>query len=126
VRMEITFTKEQFEILQQVREDLSHQVPDGDFAKVIAKLSQRKAAPGQQKITRLRAATMAAVAVNKTLTPKTRKAIINRHKTCQFRSPITGRVCGGRWHLQVDHKQSRWAGGSHDPKNLQALCGQHN
>src|SRR5690606_20540009 len=69
VRMEITFTKEQFEALQQARENLSHQVPDGDLAKVITKLSQQRVASGhrnlrpQKKITQLRAATMAAVAV---------------------------------------------------------------
>src|SRR5690606_30720709 len=69
VRVEITFTKEQFEALQQARENLSHQVPDGDLAKVITKLSQQKVASGhrnrspQKKITRVRAATVAAVAV---------------------------------------------------------------
>src|SRR5690606_33510640 len=63
---------------------------------------------------------------NKTLTPKTRKAILQRDQVCQYRSAHTGKICGSRWHLQVDHKQPKWAGGNHDQENLQVLCGQHN
>src|SRR5690606_27521325 len=122
VRIEITLTKKQFEKLQSVREELSHQVPDGDLAKVIEILSE-------QKITRKLTATMAVESVamgsvtqankalkpnnkllksnnnvlkpnNKTLTPKTRKAILNRDQVCQYRSPTTGKLCGSKMYLQ--------------------------
>ncbi|MNS80035.1 HNH endonuclease [compost metagenome] len=64
--------------------------------------------------------------LNKTLTPKTRREVLARDKCCQFTDPKTGQVCGSKFTLQADHKTSRWAGGNHELKNLQALCANHN
>ena len=63
---------------------------------------------------------------NKNLTPKIRKIILHRDKCCQYRDAITGKLCGSRFGLEVDHIHPRWAEGHHDPENLQALCRQHN
>ncbi|MGZ3782872.1 MAG: HNH endonuclease [Pseudobdellovibrionaceae bacterium] len=63
--------------------------------------------------------------VNKTLTPKTRKAVLSRDLCCQFKDHNTGRQCRSTYALQVDHKTSRWAGGDHSIENLQVLCFQH-
>ncbi len=63
---------------------------------------------------------------NKTLTAKTRRAILQRDSCCQYKDPRTGRQCGSTFGLQVDHRTSQWAGGSHTPENLQALCRMHN
>ncbi|MGZ3826153.1 MAG: HNH endonuclease [Bdellovibrio sp.] len=62
---------------------------------------------------------------NKTLTPKTRKAVLSRDLCCQFKDHNTGRQCRSTYALQVDHKTSRWAGGDHSIENLQVLCFQH-
>ncbi|MGZ3770126.1 MAG: HNH endonuclease, partial [Bdellovibrio sp.] len=64
--------------------------------------------------------------VNKTLTPKTRKAVLSRDLCCQFKDHKTGRQCKSTYALEVDHKTSRWAGGDHSIENLQVLCFQHN
>ncbi|MGZ3793194.1 MAG: HNH endonuclease, partial [Bdellovibrio sp.] len=64
--------------------------------------------------------------VNKTLTPKTRKAVLSRDLCCQFKDKKTGRQCRSTYGLQVDHKTSRWASGDHSIENLQVLCFYHN
>lgn len=63
---------------------------------------------------------------NKTLTLKTRRYILNRDKCCQYKDKLTGRQCGSTYGLQVDHIIPRWSGGTHNPENLQVLCGAHN
>lgn len=57
---------------------------------------------------------------------KTKREIFNKFKCCQYKDPITGKVCRSQWFLQVDHRQPQWARGSHHSENLQILCGAHN
>lgn len=45
---------------------------------------------------------------------------------CTFRDPVSGKVCGSRFQLEIDHIQPRALGGSNDPSNLRVLCRQHN
>jgi hypothetical protein len=66
------------------------------------------------------------VRINKTLTPKTRKIVLNKHQCCQYKDPETQKICGSRFALEVDHLQPRWAGGDHQPENLTVLCSSHN
>ncbi|MNK98558.1 hypothetical protein D3C87_1189270 [compost metagenome] len=68
----------------------------------------------------------ALVKVNKTLTPKTRREVLNRDKCCQFKNKETGEICGETRFAQVDHKTSVWVGGTHAVENLQQLCANHN
>jgi hypothetical protein len=63
---------------------------------------------------------------HKTLTPKTRRLVLARDKCCQYKDPKSGQLCGSKYFEQVDHKTSKWAGGNHNPENLQVLCGNHN
>ncbi len=62
----------------------------------------------------------------KMITQKTRRKILNEFQCCQYKDPITGRVCRSRWFLQIDHAQPQWFGVNHSPENLQILCGAHN
>jgi Restriction endonuclease len=64
--------------------------------------------------------------INKTLTPKTRREVLNRDKCCQSVNKDTGEICGETSFVQVDHKTPIWAGGSHEMENLQVLCANHN
>ena len=63
---------------------------------------------------------------NQTLTPKTRKLVLQKDGCCQYKDPLSGKICGSTFNLEVDHKQPRWADGSHALDNLQALCKGHN
>ncbi|MBO9667185.1 MAG: HNH endonuclease [Bdellovibrio sp.] len=49
--------------------------------------------------------------------------LVKRQQTCcQYIDPQSGQRCKSTWKLQIDHKQSRWAGGDHSKNNLQLLC----
>jgi 5-methylcytosine-specific restriction endonuclease McrA len=41
-------------------------------------------------------------------------------------NPATGKVCGSRYQVQIDHVIPKAFGGSDDPENLRPLCRQHN
>lgn len=66
------------------------------------------------------------VVPNKALNNTSKKIILNRDKCCQYKDKTTGKICGGTRFLQTDHRQSVWADGTNELKNLQALCAQHN
>lgn len=59
-------------------------------------------------------------------TPRLRKIALQSQPGCQFVDPLTKRQCRSRWFLQIDHKQSRWAGGQSVLANAQVLCASHN
>ncbi|MNK99310.1 hypothetical protein D3C87_1196980 [compost metagenome] len=71
-------------------------------------------------------ASFGAEKINKTITPRMRRLIIQRDKCCQHKDPTTNLKCESRFALQADHKISLWAGGSNSIENLQALCASHN
>jgi Restriction endonuclease len=64
--------------------------------------------------------------VNKTLTPKTRSLVLQKSDCCEYKDSKTGRRCGSKFTIQVDHKHSRRLGGNHSLNNLQTLCARHN
>ena len=45
---------------------------------------------------------------------------------CTFKDPKTGRMCGGRYQVQIDHIRPRALGGTNAQENLRPLCRQHN
>jgi hypothetical protein len=57
---------------------------------------------------------------------KTRDEVLTRDKCCQYRARPGFPQCGSRWQLEPDHIKPRWAGGTNEPENLQALCKNHN
>jgi hypothetical protein len=54
------------------------------------------------------------------------KQLKREHLCCQYVEPRSGQKCRSTWKLQVDHKHSVWASGSHQVSNLQILCAAHN
>ncbi|HEY1080428.1 MAG TPA: hypothetical protein VGE46_10025, partial [Bdellovibrio sp.] len=57
---------------------------------------------------------------------RTKKVILKQQQFCQHKDPQSGKECGSRSFLQIDHKQSRWADGDNILQNAQVLCAQHN
>ncbi len=57
---------------------------------------------------------------------KLKQQLLLKDAFCLFRDPQTGRTCGSRHFLQIDHIKSISAGGGNEPANLQVLCGRHN
>lgn len=71
-------------------------------------------------------AAAATLRVNKNLTPKVRKEILSTKPCCHYRNPLTKKICGSSFALEVEHTQPIWAEGSHHSENLTVLCSQHN
>ncbi len=112
VRLEITFSKQQWEKLQQMRELLSHSLPNGSWAEVFEQLAD--------KVIRQKTKTSNQVSA------AIRKAVLRKDSCCQYRDPLTNKQCTSKWQLQIDHIQPRWAQGGNEPSNLRVLCGKHN
>jgi hypothetical protein len=55
-----------------------------------------------------------------------RRDIFVRSAGCEYRSPLTKKICGSQRFLHVDHIRPIWAGGSNDKSNLRLLCAKHN
>ncbi len=61
------------------------------------------------------------------IAPALRNRILYRDGgACIFADPVTGRRCGNRERVEVDHIISRALGGTDDPENLRTLCRTHN
>ena len=55
-----------------------------------------------------------------------RQVDVRDQHQCQYRDPKSGRQCGARFHLQIEHIIPFAKGGGHELKNLQLLCANHN
>ena len=62
----------------------------------------------------------------KSVTPRLKKEILVRDQCCQFKNPKTGKICGSKRFLEIDHIQPRFLGGAHTSNNLRVLCKNHN
>ncbi len=61
------------------------------------------------------------------ISPALRNKILYRDNgACVFVDPETGRCCGSRERVEVDHIISRALGGTDEPDNLRTLCRAHN
>lgn len=141
VRVEFTLTIDQYEKIMRCQDHAAHKIRqngmDYSLASVIEVLADRYLAEKAPATEEYKDADQSenqnesiqikkGDKLNKTLTPKTRQQILKRDQCCQFRDPISGKICGSTFALQIDHKMSQWAGGDHAVSNLQVLCGNHN
>lgn len=148
VRLGITLSKEQYEKLLQCKDLAAHILLQDSgsisLTDVIEFLADHyldeKFKPAKKKKESVNLKTVAeeskdskaaivttdAVVVRKSVTPKLRRMVFHRDKCCQYVDLRTGKKCNSSFALQVDHKTSKWAGGSNDLSNLQLLCSQHN
>lgn len=107
-RHAFNFDREAEENLKRLKEMLSHQFPDGLDAEVIAHALKFML----EKMDNL----------------QTKRAKILREADgcCTYQDAKTGKVCGTRYQVQVDHVIPKALGGSDEPENLRALCREHN
>jgi hypothetical protein len=117
VRLEMTLSPEEMEVLQCLRELKSHSHPGAslkDLFLALAREELKRKTPITSKMET--APSRAAV----------RRIVFQRDKCCQWRDPKTNQLCGSRFQLQIDHIKSRWRGGGNEIENLQLLCSAHN
>jgi hypothetical protein len=123
VRLEVTLNKEQMELIGKAKELCSHTHPGASMAELIELLARNfieKKTSGTAKMKAAHSQNPRSIPV------QTKRFIFRRDQCCQWRDPVTGQKCGSKFQLQLDHKQSVWAGGTSDPDNLQLLCSIHN
>jgi hypothetical protein len=126
VRVELTFSKEQWEEIERAKDLVSHSVPSGELTEVLTycahfTISKKSPVSGEELLPSMEVKPRQSQAVSRAA----RRFVFQRDKTCRQRH-ADGSFCGSRYQLQVDHIVSRWKGGSHDIENLQLLCGLHN
>ncbi|MEK2688311.1 HNH endonuclease [Bdellovibrio sp. GT3] len=144
VRVEMTLTKEAFDKIKRAQELLSHSLPNQDmglFLEFLAgKVIKQKTGsseiygPGKSQLSAKKAKSIFETAGGATkfsnkriaLLAKDKKRVLSTQSGCQFVDPVTGHKCQSKWKVQIDHKQSLWAGGGNDVMNLQQLCAGHN
>lgn len=134
VRIELTLSKELYEKIKYAQSLVSHAVPSTELAAFLEYVAdrvikQKTGAKPEAKAKASEAKSTATVAVktsSSNFSQATKKQILHLQQNCQHREPFTNKQCGSRWFLQIDHKQSRWAGGSSELGNAQVLCAQHN
>lgn len=130
VNLQITLSKGQYELLGKCKAlgfHLLQKQRDHSLAGTIEMICQQfLKARGVDGIYEGPNSSISMRSENATITPKTRRLILQRDRCCQFVDRKTGLICESRVGLQVDHIIPRWAGGDNSESNLRALCGTHN
>lgn len=120
-RYALNFSNEMVADLQRAKEVLSHKFPNASDGEIIAyalKFLLNKTDPLRR--------TSAAEAKRVTKVGAKRITIKAANASCTYQDPLTGRVCGSRHQIQIDHVVPKAMGGGDEPENLRALCRQHN
>ena len=142
VRLEITLSNEEWSVLRQARDLLSHRNPNASMSDVIAEVTRYFVRREDPRLTKPKRRTMennlSTRATTLTSDPRlkqfkrvaipaaTRRLIFARDQKCQWIHNASGEKCGSTFLLQIDHRVSVCAGGSNEPENLQLLCANHN
>lgn len=121
-RLSANISNDVRERFEKVRDLLSHKLPGAGFIEIAdyffqMYLKDATAVAAKQRVKD----------DNKTLTPKTRRIVLQKfHHRCSYQDPVTGKICGSAYMLQIDHRIPRSLGGSNGKGNLRVLCGVHN
>ena len=134
VRMEISFSKKQWEKLEEMRTLLSHSLPTGSwddvFEYVADKVIQQKSKLVEKrkytKTAPLKSTDKVLHYVRKPVPAEIERQVFRRDQYCQHANVINGKKCATKWKLQTDHIVPVWAGGDNSLENLQLLCANHN
>ena len=125
-RLTVVLDAEATEIIIRAKELLSHSHPHATWAEVIKQIGLtflKARDPLKKKMTRQ----FAGAAENGISKSALRRRVMERSKqACEFVDKETGRVCGSRHQVQIDHIQPRAMGGSDNIDNLRCLCRKHN
>ncbi len=145
VTLAITFSKDQIAILDKASDLMSHALSDQKWADVMTALAVKEIKrrteikrPSEIKKSELAdgisevhehkntGVKMNLPAARKAIRPNLRKTIFAQDQCCQFKDPLTNKICGSHRFLDIYHIQPIWAGGGNSPDNLRILCSQHN
>lgn len=129
VRISITVSREEYEVILKVREALGHALPEADLSAITAHVYQEfwKRKNPEREVREISQGATGPVAQSKTIPAQTRRIVFRRDKgRCQFVDPATKRRCESTLRIEIDHIQPRALGGTNEPENLRCLCRAHN
>jgi hypothetical protein len=141
--MTIHLTAEESAEFERARELLSHAHPGASNGQIIARLAKefndrkdplRRGRPlGHRNEPTPRPSTQSGVAATPQrdiarLSKRTVRAqlVQDANASCEFVDQATGRRCGSRFQLEIDHIVAKALGGADEPSNLRCLCRNHN
>lgn len=141
IRLELTFSKEEMERLDEAKAILSHALSEGNFKDMIlhmadrvikqrrntdSKNNQKTVSKIGDRVTDVSDKAASRNQIQSGISSSIRRQTFQRDMSCQYQDPLTNKVCGSKYFLEIDHIKPRWVGGSHDAQNLRVLCSAHN
>lgn len=128
VRIELTLDKESYERLQRAQALLSNAVGDKDLVSFINYVSEKiiQQRSSVRQAPRKKSSDLVPILAKTFSLQMQKRQAHAKHSACQYKDPLSGKICGSKYFLQVDHIHSKWAGGSNESSNFQILCAAHN
>lgn len=126
-RIEFTAGKRLFEKLEKLKQLLAHQNFSGRYDLLFEYLADKALEKLLPKNNALLPGAPQATKKGRYIPISIRQHIWQSFdQGCAFTDPATGRRCGSKHALEIDHIQEYAKGGSNKPDNLQLLCPAHN
>ena len=117
-KLTLVIDKETLENLDRAKELLAHINPGMSYSELLAYLAKdfvKRKAPEKKSITD-----------KQCIKNPLKLAIQKADGRCEYKDPITGKVCGSRFLIEADHIKPKYLGGTDEPDNLRCLCRPHN
>ena len=140
--IQFTVQNDMMEKIELLKQLLSHQIPEGKYSQVFEKtvdMALELLDPARREARRVKRESASARRPGKAfptsetksstryLPAKLRDQIWLRDQgRCQYRNPKTGKLCGSRHALEVDHIYPFALGGENTQTNLRLVCRGHN
>lgn len=129
-KLQVTIGEDTRGKLEELQALLSHQIPDGDPAKILdralgvllAETKKKKAA----LIDKPRASQKESGSRTRRVPSRVRREVFDRDEgRCAF-VDAEGRRCDATWHVEFHHRNPYGRGGTHDVENIELRCRGHN
>jgi hypothetical protein len=133
VRIELTISKEIYAKIQKAQGLVAHAVNTNDLVEFLNYLADRVIKQKTQPKVQTQANTLKqeksqrlGQRINPQFSQRNKKIALQKSSCCEYQNPLTKKVCGATWFLQVDHRTAVWAGGQGNIQNAAVLCTEHN
>ena len=129
-KLQVTIGEETRAKLAEVQDLLSHQIPDGDPAKILdraldvllTETKKKKAAlTDKPRVGRKKTSSK-----TRAIPARIRREVFERDEGCCAFIDAEGRRCGATWKVEFHHRTAYGRGGTHDLDNIELRCKAHN
>jgi 5-methylcytosine-specific restriction endonuclease McrA len=128
-KLQVTIGQETWDKLDELQALLSHQIPDGDPAKILDRALDALLTEAKKKkaaLTNKPRATSHKNNQNRGIPARARREVFERDEgRCTF-VHAGGHRCGSQWQVEFHHRIPYAQGGSHEPDNITLRCRAHN